>query len=365
MHICDGKVAGLSATAAAAAAASGTAAMAPKPFRVEALLPVPAATYFLERDSAAFRSLLSKVLKIGQLTFNDLWHEGASSYVRMVTKPEFGSWVPKSVAGQLQSSNLEFHDIIEYNPAYIAAPPYRIFVRTESPFLKDKLDIQLTLTIEEVEPGVSCRQILEGHIRVKMFGVGRIVEGIVKESLDNTYKKLPEIVRRWQLFREEALRSGDGRQLLVGRPPVGCEVSWIRHEVLAILKKPLPEEDPTSPVSALCHVADASEDSEDSAGALARAQQRAAAQQRQQAAATAEAEAVFVAAAAGARQQQQREAAMEQQQASAMQQQQESEEQAVDELRRQVRRDSEYYDAEDRVCCDVAEDEEEIGRAHV
>ena len=51
-----------------------------------------------------------------------------------------------------------------------------------------------------------------------------------------TYKKLPEIVRRWQLFREEALRSGDGRQLLLGRPPVGCEVQWIRHEVLQILK---------------------------------------------------------------------------------------------------------------------------------
>lgn len=98
---------------------------------------------------------------------------------------------------------------------------------------QDKLDIQLTLTIEEVEPGVSCRQvssgacgwsrgcgcspgvhaqpwlsglcgffplrclrsharassrphqILEGNLRVKMFGVGRIVEGIVKDSLTN------------------------------------------------------------------------------------------------------------------------------------------------------------------------------------
>lgn len=28
-------------------------------------------------------------------------------------------------------------------------------------------------------------QVLEGHIRVRMFGVGRIVEGIVKESLQN------------------------------------------------------------------------------------------------------------------------------------------------------------------------------------
>jgi hypothetical protein len=195
-----------------------------------------------------------QALKIGQLEFKEMWREGGSSFVRIVTKPEFGSWVPRGVAGQLQSSNLEFHDIIEYNPAHIAAPgPYKVFVRTESPFLKDKLDIMLTLTIEDVEPGVSCRQVrcwggkssggaawlraniwtpaallcsaaqpcceqvdhhrrrpatttpshttcrlrlsaclppllqvLEGHIRVKMgFGVGRIVEGIVKDSLHN------------------------------------------------------------------------------------------------------------------------------------------------------------------------------------
>lgn len=31
-------------------------------------------------------------------------------------------------------------------------------------------------------------QVLTGHIRVNMFGVGRIVEGIVKDSLQNTYK---------------------------------------------------------------------------------------------------------------------------------------------------------------------------------
>ena len=43
-------------------------------------------------------------------------------------------------------------------------------------------------------------------------------------------------MRRWQLFREEALSRGDSRQLLLGRPPVGCEVQWIRQEVLQILQ---------------------------------------------------------------------------------------------------------------------------------
>lgn len=35
--------------------------MVKKPFRVEAVLPENARTYFLERDSAAFRALLAKV----------------------------------------------------------------------------------------------------------------------------------------------------------------------------------------------------------------------------------------------------------------------------------------------------------------
>ncbi|KAI3438551.1 hypothetical protein D9Q98_000979 [Chlorella vulgaris] len=248
-------------------------------FRVEAELPIPARQLFLERDSAAFRALLSKSLKIGQLEFSDLWREGGSTYVRMITKPEFGSWVPKAVANQLQQKELEFHDVIEYNPRCIASPPYTLAVRTESPFLKDKLDVQLTLTIEELEGGASCRQILEGCIRVRMFGVGRIVERIVKESLQNTYKKLPEIVRRWQLYRQEALLSGDERQLLLGRPPVGCEVAWIRQDVLQILKEPLPGNGSATPVSALSPLPDASEASEDSHAMLQHLQAPQAAQQ--------------------------------------------------------------------------------------
>lgn len=71
--------------------------------------------------------------------------------------------MPKSVASQLQSSNLEFIDVIEYDPAAIAAPPYRIFIRTQSPFLGDKLDVRMTMTIEEAEGGAACRQVGAGQ----------------------------------------------------------------------------------------------------------------------------------------------------------------------------------------------------------
>ncbi len=50
------------------------------------------------------------------------------------------------------------------------------------------------------------------------------------------YRKLPEIVRRWQTFRAEALLNGNAKELLSGRPPVGQNIKWIRAEVLQILQ---------------------------------------------------------------------------------------------------------------------------------
>lgn len=92
------------------------------------------------------------------------------------------------------------------------------------------LQIHLTLTIEELGPG-RCRQSLTGRIRVNVFGVGRVVEGIVRDSLQTTYRKLPAIVERWAAFRSRALAQGNGHALVAGRPPVGQRISWIRREV--------------------------------------------------------------------------------------------------------------------------------------
>jgi hypothetical protein len=50
--------------------------------------------------------------------------------------------------------------IIEYNPALIQRPPFQINVKTESPFLGDKLDVRLELLIEEVDEN-TCRQVLQ------------------------------------------------------------------------------------------------------------------------------------------------------------------------------------------------------------
>ena len=50
-----------------------------------------------------------------------------------------------------------------------------------------QLDVRMTLSVERLGAR-RCRQTLEGHVNVQLLGVGRVVEGIVRDSLVSTYK---------------------------------------------------------------------------------------------------------------------------------------------------------------------------------
>ena len=81
---------------------------------VQAILPCNAHQYFVERDSAAFRALIAKALRLGVYSFRDTWQEGkdGSTFVRLVTKPEISSWVPSAVRNAVaNASEIEFHDV--------------------------------------------------------------------------------------------------------------------------------------------------------------------------------------------------------------------------------------------------------------
>lgn len=126
----------------------------------------------------------------------------------------------------------------EYNPAHIAAPPYKIFVRTESPFLKDKLDIQLTLTIEEVEPGVSCRQVrvnlgwvVHSNGSADLLALGAVREHVAVWRTPEQWRSLRRATQPWLLLAAVVFR---GAAQLVplrclpagsGRPPA-CQDVW-------------------------------------------------------------------------------------------------------------------------------------------
>lgn len=62
------------------------------------VLPIKAELLFAERDTAAFRALLMKTLRLGRMEFISCDRDNSTGAytVKLVTQPELGSWVPKS-----------------------------------------------------------------------------------------------------------------------------------------------------------------------------------------------------------------------------------------------------------------------------
>jgi hypothetical protein len=117
--------------------------------------------------------------------------------------------------------------VIEYRQSDITHPPYKLHVHTESPFLGKRLEIRNTLTITP-ESDTTTLQRLHGTVKVRMLGMGRIIEHIIRDSVAKTYKQLPAIIARWEAFRTEAVERGDPCALLRGRPPVGGDLDYVR-----------------------------------------------------------------------------------------------------------------------------------------
>jgi hypothetical protein len=58
--------------------------------------------------------------------------------------------------------------------------------------------IECTLTIEDEEPGKTCRQTLEGEVVFRLMGLGALAERIVVDSLQKVYVgAIPTIVARY------------------------------------------------------------------------------------------------------------------------------------------------------------------------
>ena len=196
-------------------------------------LHVNAQEYFVERDGEAFRNVFAKALKLGQLIFDDevvVGEGGKGALVRLVTKPELGNWVPAKLRNAVaSSSDIEFHDDIEYVMEDITRGPYRLHIHTRSPFLGKRFRLHSTLTITPLDAG-RCVQTLEGEVEVKMLGFGGLIERMVRDSVCTTYQKLPEVIDLWKEARKRVVDEHGVQGLMAGRPPhIDCGVAWIKE----------------------------------------------------------------------------------------------------------------------------------------
>ena len=204
------------------------------------VLDISAYEYFVERDGDAFRSFFASTLKLGHLIFDSSSLEitGGSSgsdsaRIRLVTKPELGAYVPASVRNKVaNASEIEFHDEIEYVRGNMEHPPFVLRVNTKSPFLGRRFRLTSTMSISPMADGKRCVQTLQGEVEVHMLGFGGLVERMVRDSVQNTYRKLPGVISAWNEKRRAlvAENGGDYRVLLGGRPlGIDCGVSWIEQ----------------------------------------------------------------------------------------------------------------------------------------
>ncbi|KAK9824667.1 hypothetical protein WJX72_012186 [[Myrmecia] bisecta] len=209
-------------------------------FKVSAVLPLPAHLYIVERDTAAFRTLLARALKQGRLQFVDSWNDGPNEVVKLATFPHMGAFVPKHLPAQVAGSSdkaLVYHDIITYDPQKIEGLPYQLSCTSVPPLFAHRVDSTSTLTIEAVDE-FSCRQTLEGRIDISIFGMGIIAERSVIDSLEKVYRYLPQVVDRWVSLREVVLAMPAGHELLMSGRPNLVKSDWPAQDVRMKLKAP-------------------------------------------------------------------------------------------------------------------------------
>ncbi|KAK9802696.1 hypothetical protein WJX73_007729 [Symbiochloris irregularis] len=193
--------------------------MAPFPETCTAVLPLSAQAYFLERDSAPFRALMCEVLDLGEVEWTDSWKEGNKYYHRLVTRPDYERWVPKIGRKYVQPKDLDFYDTIEYDPEQLKAPPYRLPCTSSLELLGEKLEARRTIVIDAIDD-THCRHSVEGDVRVRIFGIGRLAENGVIDSTVKTFRALPNVLERYLEVRQQMLQTESGRAALMeGRPP--------------------------------------------------------------------------------------------------------------------------------------------------
>ena len=76
--------------------------------------------------------------------------------------------------------------------------PHVIFSHTDDTYRQcPQMECERVSVVDEVGP-CSCRLTVEGHIIVRLFGIGRLAERIIIESTHKTLCALPAIVERWR-----------------------------------------------------------------------------------------------------------------------------------------------------------------------
>lgn len=98
--------------------------------------------------------------------------------------------IPGPVAKVLGGARIEYTEIVDYSK-----PSHRGTWKTVSSLLTDKVDAKGNLTFRAEGSGVV--RVVDGEIKVGIFGLGGVVEKFIVEDVEKSYERAAEFTRKW------------------------------------------------------------------------------------------------------------------------------------------------------------------------
>lgn len=154
-------------------------------FRVEHVIPgigLPQfETLFFDED---FNVALCRALKLDR---HPVSHEVKDGVLRRVVRISPNRDIPGPMAKVLGSSKIEYTEHTDYRMG-----GYQANWKTISSVLTDKVDSSGTLSF--VKRGDGVARIAEGEVKVKIFGLGGVVEKFIVADVESSYAQAAEFM---------------------------------------------------------------------------------------------------------------------------------------------------------------------------
>jgi hypothetical protein len=116
--------------------------------------------------------------------------ETKDGVLRRAVKVSPARELPGPVAKIIGSGSFEYTEFLEYRLGSNAGT-----WRTETALLKDKIQSSGTFSFAAAPGGV--RRVVEGEVKVKIFGLGGVIETFVVADVERSYGKAAEFTRGW------------------------------------------------------------------------------------------------------------------------------------------------------------------------
>lgn len=98
--------------------------------------------------------------------------------------------IPPAVAKVLGASRIEYSEHLEYTWGSYAGT-----WKTISSIMTDKVDAYGSFSFKQTPAGVV--RTMEGEVKVKIFGIGGIVEKFVGADIEKSYQQAAEFTQKW------------------------------------------------------------------------------------------------------------------------------------------------------------------------